>query len=1100
MTDFNEILNDIIGALRHKYLNKKLVPVIGAGFSMPFSLPNWSCLLLSICEEFKLESHQVQAVSDLCGNGDYIRAVDMLVAFTNGNKSEKDIQFSVAKIISEKLKELKSLSKITSLKDSKIINNYGDIFKYNFKTVLTLNYDEILADYASCEYSQSTIKQFTHTQDIGDEKNIIYVHGRISEPESIILAKAHYNEVYSTEDFTKKLGAFTLDRTFLFLGFSFQDEYIKKFLETITQNCKVTHYALMDKLSVQTLDVKKIAELNEKYSIQIIQYDDSQNGHAKSISTFLETICDGIKLFPQTIFKVPLPYKTSKNKFELYIDKPKLAIDNIPKPLNTDYYGRKELLKQLINLLEDSQPIISIYGFAGMGKTSLIFTWINSIAPNYCGARKIFYWKFEAQDKVAENVSAFFESAIKFFSEEKNLPSEYNQSTILLKYLNQNKFILILDDFESLYDAVGEINIQLKTLLQTVARDGLDSNGLIILLSIHPVEELELYKGKSFYKGKPINVPLPVIGESECKDIFKLYNIRGTEHQLAEVAHELNYYPLSITLLSRILKKFYGSDINRRNEINLYNSKEVNDEFGETLLINLFKAYKHIWEFNSGVSAFFNKVCFFRHSFNINDVKQIFKNFKYTEKDINFFWNILIESELISYNEFENGYNVCTIIRDHVYFEYQRENEEEFINCNRIFGNYYVDSFDELYSSDELLSQIKTIHAVEPLYDAIFYFTHANMYEKAFHILWDKIYRGRSFFSQKVLGAFSNDIFAISQFFDISNGWKPKCDRNLCAEDIAWLYAVSAYLKRNIGSLEESIELRELELNWQKSLKNYNFLASDSTHLARSYMLRCQPKKASETFEQAYDYLLKAQEIPYCGSNGQYSSQLDLNTVRSYLYVRWAHFHYSRGFKQEAIKCINFVDKNMLKDKTDIFYYLLISITYCANKKELAGLVNYFKEYENKPTQSFAYSFKLFLNGLLNLKRAQLSKKLKKYTYDNFKNILCEFDKSIEISKKFQRMDQYPDMLLLYMNIIIEYIPKDYSIANQKFNELSSEVDNVLNIYDIPFYRGEYIYLCIKHAKASKKIVDYNKLYAEFFNHSEYVTFFQGKINDLEMN
>lgn len=509
------------------------------------------------------------------------------------------------------MKELKSQSNIASLKDSAIINNYVDVFKYNFKTVLTLNYDEILADYASNEYSQCTIKQFENTQDIGDEKNIIYVHGRISEPESIILAKAHYNEVYSAADFITKLGAFTLDRTFLFLGFSFQDEYIKKFLETITQNCKVTHYALMDKTSVKALGTKKIAELNEKYSIQIIQYDDSQNGHAKSISNFLEAICTGIELFPQTIFEVPLPYKTSKNKLGFYVDKPKLAIDNIPKPLNIEYYGRKEILKQLMNLLEDPQPIISIYGFAGTGKTSLISTLINSIAPDYCGAKKIFYWKFEAQDKVAENVSAFFESAINFFSEEKDLPSEYNQSAILLKYLNQNKSILILDDFESLYDTVGEIDIQVKTFIQTVARDGLNNNGLIILLSIHPVEELELYKGKSFYKGEPINVPLPVIGESECKNIFELYNIKGTECQFAEVAHDLNYHPLSITLLSRILKHFYGSDINRRNEINLYNSKELSDESCEILLINLFKAYKHIWEINPGVSAFFNNVCFF---------------------------------------------------------------------------------------------------------------------------------------------------------------------------------------------------------------------------------------------------------------------------------------------------------------------------------------------------------------------------------------------------------------------------------------------------------------------------------------------------------
>lgn len=93
MTNLNDILNDILSVLRYRYSNEKLVPVIGAGFSMPFSLPNWSCLLLSICTEFNLEQHQIQAVSYFCDNGDYIRAVDILVAFTNKKKAKRIFNF-----------------------------------------------------------------------------------------------------------------------------------------------------------------------------------------------------------------------------------------------------------------------------------------------------------------------------------------------------------------------------------------------------------------------------------------------------------------------------------------------------------------------------------------------------------------------------------------------------------------------------------------------------------------------------------------------------------------------------------------------------------------------------------------------------------------------------------------------------------------------------------------------------------------------------------------------------------------------------------------------------------------------------------------------
>ena len=121
-------LYDIIKTLQEEYKHESIVPVIGAGFSMPFSLPNWSNLLLAICKEFHLENYQIEAINDFCENGDYIRAVDMLVGFTKGEKTEKDIQLYVAKIISEKLKSLKQSLNVDSLRESKIQNNYVDIF------------------------------------------------------------------------------------------------------------------------------------------------------------------------------------------------------------------------------------------------------------------------------------------------------------------------------------------------------------------------------------------------------------------------------------------------------------------------------------------------------------------------------------------------------------------------------------------------------------------------------------------------------------------------------------------------------------------------------------------------------------------------------------------------------------------------------------------------------------------------------------------------------------------------------------------------------------------------------------------------------------
>ena len=310
-------LFDIIQKLRSEYNRGALVPVIGAGFSMPFELPNWTDLLLSVCTEFQLENHQIESVCDLCKNGDYVRAVDSLIGFTKSTRTDKDIQNVVSKLLSDRINSLKVKNNVDSLSKASIDNNYKDIFDYNFHTVLTLNYDEILSEYSSKNFYQNTMTSFTRTQQIGNEDNIIYVHGRISEPSSIILAKSNYQAIYTSENFKNKFAALTLNRTFLFLGFSFRDEYMRRFLELVIKDCDVMHYALIDSTSVRELGEEQIKVLNEKYHIKIIQYDDSEKKFTGNIRKFLKIITRATpeSSIPQDIFSIPISYKDSGRRY-----------------------------------------------------------------------------------------------------------------------------------------------------------------------------------------------------------------------------------------------------------------------------------------------------------------------------------------------------------------------------------------------------------------------------------------------------------------------------------------------------------------------------------------------------------------------------------------------------------------------------------------------------------------------------------------------------------------------------------------------------------------------------------------------------------------
>ena len=271
-------------SLQARYADGKIVPIIGAGFSKPFDLPNWGDLLVDVAHSFGVDSSVLKTIRAIINRQKYVEAVSTVTSVTG--KTEIDIQNAVVKIIAEKKIALCKQNNVSEFSELKIDNNYIDLNRFN--TLFTLNYDEIIADFNKI-YSNYTISKFKSTGDIGNKKNIIYLHGRISEPKSIVLAKANYNAIYNDDDFKRKLVAFALDRTFLFMGFSFQDEYIRKFLETFTQDLDVVHYALMDKSSVELLG-DEVKNIREQYKVEIIPFDDSSKRHIQEIRKFISSI------------------------------------------------------------------------------------------------------------------------------------------------------------------------------------------------------------------------------------------------------------------------------------------------------------------------------------------------------------------------------------------------------------------------------------------------------------------------------------------------------------------------------------------------------------------------------------------------------------------------------------------------------------------------------------------------------------------------------------------------------------------------------------------------------------------------------------------
>ena len=182
-----------------------------------------------------------------------------------------------------------------------------------FRGILTTNYDTVLEaalgeleprtaydnSLVIDENSAGRVHEFlmAMNNDKRMTRRIAHLHGTFNPPNSIILSIEDYERAYglslTDEDEQKKdesklrfrlLWAVLATRRAVFVGFSMDDPYFKKILETVSEDLwtwnKSTHFAIMSITSKDAEDSKDESErLNDKYGVSTVFYEDSDNLH-----------------------------------------------------------------------------------------------------------------------------------------------------------------------------------------------------------------------------------------------------------------------------------------------------------------------------------------------------------------------------------------------------------------------------------------------------------------------------------------------------------------------------------------------------------------------------------------------------------------------------------------------------------------------------------------------------------------------------------------------------------------------------------------------------------------------------------------------------
>ena len=304
-----EIPKKIQDAIAHS----KLVVFVGSGLSTKFNLPSWTKLVEDVINEIDKESFKT-----------------LIPVLQNGIMTPIEILEKIKTEHNVIIKYIKN--------NFKILNGDFTLHKNIFELtqqVITTNYDNAFE-----EATNNTINPSVYTSEFNiseinknNDPYIFKLHGSYVEPDHCILFKEDYENLYSKESAAKeKLKSIFIEKTILFIGFSFNDPDINLIFENLD---KV--FGNNNRHFILTKECKNFAKFEFLEPIEISDYS--------QIDLFIN---DCLKLKKETNLKETLTIIEKNKKNEKSEKQYRIAI-LYPNPLDINFKG--DLLK-IINYFD----------------------------------------------------------------------------------------------------------------------------------------------------------------------------------------------------------------------------------------------------------------------------------------------------------------------------------------------------------------------------------------------------------------------------------------------------------------------------------------------------------------------------------------------------------------------------------------------------------------------------------------------------------------------------------------------------------------------------------------------------------------------------
>ncbi len=205
--------NSAINELKVHYKERRLIPFLGAGLSIPLGLPSWQELMGWMATKLGFESELFLLHGNFQQLAEYTKVTSRRTWKSLLNKMTRDFD---------------SVQAIANRKKSPI---HKALSSLDFKTIYTTNYDshieESIRDTGRKCVTLSSLADFLENRE-PNITEVIKFHGTLEDPETIILTESRYfDRMLLEEAVDQRLRADILSNSFLFIGYGFKDPNIR---------------------------------------------------------------------------------------------------------------------------------------------------------------------------------------------------------------------------------------------------------------------------------------------------------------------------------------------------------------------------------------------------------------------------------------------------------------------------------------------------------------------------------------------------------------------------------------------------------------------------------------------------------------------------------------------------------------------------------------------------------------------------------------------------------------------------------------------------------------------------------------------------------